>query len=188
MATGSTNQSSSRSSSSSRAKPKSGSRNARRTARQQSKPSDALRVLKDDHREVQKWFKEFEQTDDDQEKQQLAAQICSALLVHAQIEEEIFYPAAREALEDDDLLDEAEVEHNSAKQLISEIASMSVGEPLFDAKVKVLGEYVNHHIDEEEGELFAECRDSDMDLKQIGEELLARKTALMGEQGGKRAQ
>jgi hemerythrin superfamily protein len=187
MATGSANRQSSERSSS-RAKPKSGSRNTRRATRQQSKPSDALRLLKDDHRQVQKWFKEFDQTDDDQEKQQLAAQICSALLVHAQIEEEIFYPAAREALEDDDLLDEAEVEHQAAKQLIAEIAAMSVGEPLFDAKVKVLGEYVGHHIEEEEGELFAECRDSDMDLKELGEALTQRKAELMGEQGGMTAQ
>jgi hemerythrin-like domain-containing protein len=179
-ATPSTSSTSSRSSGASRAKPKSGSREGRRTARQKSKPQDALQLLREDHREVQQWFKAFEKTDDDAEKQRLAAAICSALVVHAQIEEEIFYPAAYDALEDNDLLDEAEVEHQSAKQLIAEIAAMRVGEALFDAKVKVLGEYVNHHIREEENELFPECRDSDMDLKALGTAMQARKQELMG--------
>ncbi len=95
--------------------------------------------------------------------------------VHAQIEEEIFYPAAYEALDDDDLLDEAEVEHASAKYLIAQIEASSPSEPLFDAKVKVLGEYVDHHVQEEEKEMFPECRASDMDLKALGEQLRARK-------------
>lgn len=142
---------------------------------------DAIKLLKTDHREVEEWFDAFEKTDDEETKQELAAQICMALTVHAQIEEEIFYPAAREAIEDEDLLDEAEVEHMTAKQLIAEIQSMQVGEPLFDAKVKVLGEYIKHHVKEEEGELFAECRDSDMDLKALGEALMLRKSELMGE-------
>jgi hemerythrin superfamily protein len=182
MATTGTSKSESRSSSSSAAaRGRSGSRAGRRSARQVAKPLDAVKLLKADHREVEAWFEAFEKTDDDGEKQELAAQICTALTVHAQIEEEIFYPAARNAIEDDDLLDEAEVEHMSAKQLIAEIASMSVGEPLFDAKVKVLGEYVKHHVKEEENELFAECRDSDMDLKALGEEMAARKAELMAQ-------
>ena len=100
------------------------------------------------------------------------------MTVHAQIEEEIFYPAAYDALEDDDLLDEAEVEHASAKDLIAQIQASNPAEPLFDAKVKVLGEYVQHHVDEEEKELFPECRSSDMDLKGLGEQLRARKEQL----------
>lgn len=105
------------------------------------------------------------------------------LTVHATIEEEIFYPAAYEALDDDDLLDEAEVEHASAKALIAEIEASQVGEPLFDAKVTVLGEYIDHHVQEEEKELFPECRASGMDLKALGEQLAARKAELMAAQG-----
>lgn len=110
-------------------------------------------------------------------------QICEALTVHAQIEEEIFYPAAREAIDDDDLLDEAEVEHASAKQLIAEIQSMTVEDRLFDAKVTVLGEYINHHVEEEESEMFPEARSSDLDLKKLGAQLEERKAELMAALG-----
>jgi hemerythrin superfamily protein len=166
---------------STRAKPKRGARATRRTQATSRRPQDAIALLKADHREVKKMFQEFEKTEEDAEKQQLAERICAALTVHAQIEEEIFYPAAYEALEEDDLLDEAEVEHASAKDLIAQIQSSSPSEPLFDAKVKVLGEYVDHHVQEEEKELFPECRDSDMDLKGLGEQLKARKSELTPE-------
>jgi hemerythrin superfamily protein len=156
-------------------KPRQGSRTARRETRAASKPVDILRLLKKDHDEVKKYFRDFENTEDDQKKQQLATAICEALTLHAELEEAIFYPAAREALADEDLLDEANVEHQSAKQLIHEIQSMKPGDNLYDAKVKVLGEYINHHVEEEESELFAECRDSDMDLKALGEQFQAAK-------------
>jgi len=123
-------------------------------------------------------FADYEKTEDDAEKQSLAGRICAALKVHTQIEEEIFYPAAYEALEDDDLLDEAEVEHASAKELIAQIEASSPSEPLYDAKVKVLGEYVDHHVQEEEKELFPECRDSAMELKALGEQMRTRKEEL----------
>jgi len=176
----------SKSSSSSKAAPKarakSGSRTTRRAAAATKRPQDAIALLKADHKEVDAMFKAFEKTDDDNKKQELAADICKALTVHAQIEEEIFYPAAYDALDadGDDLLDEAQVEHASAKALIAEIEAMAVGEPLFDAKVKVLGEYIAHHVQEEETELFPECRDADMDLKALGLELAARKQELIG--------
>lgn len=164
-----------------RARTKTGSRSTRRSTAAARKPADAIALLKSDHKEVEAMFKAYEKTDDDAEKQELANNICKALTVHAQIEEEIFYPAAYDALDEegDDLLDEAEVEHASCKALIAEIEAMSVGEPLFDAKVKVLGEYITHHVEEEESELFPECRDSDMDLKALGEQLAARKSELM---------
>ena len=162
-----------------RAKPRTGTSAARRPASPAAKPVGAIKLLKADHAEVKAWFKAYEKTKDDDQKQQLADQICKALTVHAQIEEEIFYPAAYAALEDDDLLDEAEVEHASAKALIAEIAASKVGEPLFEARVKVLGEYINHHVEEEEGELFPECKSSGMDLKALGEQLAARKAELM---------
>ncbi len=164
----------------SRAKPKSGARATRKASSAAARPADAIKLLKADHKEVKGYFSEFDKTDDDAKKQELANMICQALTVHAQIEEEIFYPAAYEALDDDDLLDEAEVEHASAKDLIAQIQASKVGEPLFDAKVTVLGEYIAHHVEEEESELFPECRSSSMDLKALGEQLAARKAELVG--------
>lgn len=155
------------------------SKSVRQAARVSKKPVDAIHLLKADHREVKGWFKEFEKLEEDDEKQTLAAKICLALSVHAQIEEEIFYPAVRGEIDDDDLMDEAEVEHASAKQLIAEIQKMKAGDRLFDAKVIVLGEYVNHHVEEEESEMFPESRDSDVDLKALGVKLAARKEELM---------
>jgi hemerythrin superfamily protein len=165
----------------SRARPKKGSRTSRRTAAASKRPKDAIALLKADHKEVDAMFKAYEKADDDAEKQTLATNICRALTVHAQIEEEIFYPAAYDALDEegDDLVDEAQVEHASAKALIAEIEAMQVGEPLFDAKVKVLGEYIKHHVEEEETEMFPECKDAGMDLKGLGEQMLVRKEELM---------
>jgi len=161
-----------------KAKPKTGARATRRTTTAARRPQDAIALLKADHREVKAMFSDYEKTEGDAEKKALAARICAALTVHAQIEEEIFYPAAYEALEDDDLLDEAAIEHASAKELIAQIEASSPAEPLYDAKVKVLGEYVDHHVQEEEKELFPECRDSDMDLKALGDQMKTRKAEL----------
>lgn len=167
----------------SRAKPKKGAPATRKAAVQNKKPKDAIALLKADHKEVDTMFKEFEKTEDDTRKQELADKICKALSVHAQIEEEIFYPAAYDALDEegDDMLDEAEVEHGSAKDLIAQIEASSAGEPLFDAKVTVLGEYVRHHVEEEEKQLFPECRDSKMDLVALGEAMAQRKDELMSD-------
>ncbi|WP_380871704.1 hypothetical protein ACFB49_26560 [Sphingomonas sp. DBB INV C78] len=162
-------------------KAKPASKAARKTERAAAKPADAIKLLKDDHKEVKSWFQQYEKLEKDSDKQVLADKICLALTVHARIEEEIFYPAAREAIDDDDLLDEAEVEHASAKQLISEIEAMTAGDRLFDAKVLVLGEYINHHVEEEESEMFPECRDSYLDLKALGAKLAARKAELMAQ-------
>jgi hemerythrin-like domain-containing protein len=108
-----------------------------------------------------------------------------ALKVHTQIEEEIFYLQARKATGDDDLLDEATVEHAGAKDLISQIESMKVGDDLYDAKVKVLGEQVKHHIEEEEDELFPEVKAAKMDLEALGKTISARKAEVMTELSGK---
>ena len=149
--------------------------------------SDATLLLTRDHAEVKKLFKEYEKLADaeadGQERQELAAQICQMLTVHATIEEEIFYPAAREAEVESDLLDEAEVEHASAKELIAQIESMGPDDELYDAKVKVLGEYVNHHVQEEEGEMFPKCRKADIDLAELAQQLSERKAELMEEVG-----
>ncbi len=147
---------------------------------------DAIKLLTDDHKEVQALFKAYQKlVDDDGEddlREELAQEICAKLTVHATIEEEIFYPAARDSVEDDegdDLLDEAEVEHASAKELIAQIAEGSAADELYDAKVKVLGEYIAHHVKEEEKELFPKVQQSDLDLEALGDELSARKAELL---------
>ena len=144
--------------------------------------NDAIALLKADHQEVSEMLERFEKARSNT-KEKLAQQICTALTVHAQIEEEIFYPAAREALgeEGEDLLNEAKVEHESLKELIAKIEGSGSDDELFDANVKVLGEYVKHHVKEEHNEIFPKCRKSDMDLKALGEELAARKAELMKE-------
>jgi hypothetical protein len=148
---------------------------------------DAVALLTDDHKTVQKLFKDYEklvQNDaDDEEKAALAKQICTELVIHAQIEEEIFYPAVREAIDDADLLDEAEVEHASAKDLIAQLSTMAPGDELYDAKVTVLGEYVNHHISEEQDEMFPQAKKAELDTASLGAELLERKQELQAEVG-----
>ena len=147
---------------------------------------NAIELLKHDHREVEDYFEEHEDLEEDAEKAELSAKICQALKVHMQIEEDIFYPAARRATRDDDLLDEAVVEHAGAKRLIAEIESMQVGDDLYDAKIRVLGEQIKHHVKEGEEELFPEVGHSDMDLKAVGKELEDRKIELMAETGAAR--
>ena len=151
------------------------------------KSEDAIKLLTKDHREVEALFKKFEGAkDDDSEKADIVAQICEALSVHAEIEEEIFYPAAREALSEkgEDLLDEAEVEHASIKSFVAQLEEAEPDEELYDAKVKVLTEYVKHHVKEEEGELFPKVKKTDLDLDQLGAEMFERKTELMADDEG----
>ena len=142
---------------------------------------DAIALLKADHRQVSEWFEQFESTRSDDKKRKLAQQICQALKVHTEIEEEIFYPAFLQATQDKDIHHEAEVEHDGAKKLIAEIEASGPDDDFYDAKVKVLSEYIKHHVKEEEqrGGMFAEARDSDMDLDALGEQLAARKSELM---------
>jgi hypothetical protein len=139
----------------------------------------AIDLLEEDHDEVIAYFDAYEGLETDAEKGELAQKICMALTVHTMIEEEVFYPAARKATEDDDLLDEATVEHAGAKNLIAEIEEMEPGDDLYDAKVKVLGEMIKHHVEEERKELFPECESSGMDLEALGAQLAKRKAALM---------
>ena len=149
---------------------------------------DACDLLDADHRAVKKMFKEYEELTKSrgrsvaQKKMDLARQICHELTVHAQIEEEIFYPALRAAIKDTDLLAEAEVEHQTAKDLIAQIEGMGEADEMFDAKVKVLGEYIDHHVKEEKGEMFPKARAArKLDLVSMRDELMARKEELMGE-------
>jgi hemerythrin superfamily protein len=143
--------------------------------------SDALRLLKADHDEVATMFEEYEDSDDDGEKEELAQRICAALTVHTQIEEEIFYPAARDILEGDELelVNEADVEHATVKELVSQIEASDVTDDHFDATIKVLGEYVKHHVREEESELFPRLEARELDREMVGNALVARKAELL---------
>jgi hypothetical protein len=141
---------------------------------------DATRLLTQDHREVEELFAKFEKAKGASEKQKLAHQICNELKIHTIIEEEIFYPALRGKIKDDDL-DEAIVEHDGAKLLINDIEAAEPDEQFYDAKVKVLQEEIEHHIKEEEkqqGNIFQQARASDVDLEALGEQLAARKQEL----------
>lgn len=150
--------------------------------------ANAIELLKGDHREVEQLFKQYEDIKEgaeDAAKGELVAQICDALTVHAQIEESIFYPAARQALqheEGQDLLNEAAVEHQTLKDIIGRLEMAPTSDPLYDAGVQVLSEYVKHHVREEENELFPKVRSSDMDLQAIGEQLAEMKKRLEGGQ------
>jgi hemerythrin superfamily protein len=163
----------------------SGKSRSRRTRRTGRRDPLAVKLLKKDHREVEGMFDEYEQLEDEQEKLALFQQIALSLKVHTQIEEEIFYPAERGEVEDD-LLDEAQVEHDGAKKLIAEIEAMQPSDDLYDAKVKVLGEYIKHHVKEEEqpGGVFAQAKRGEEDLDAMGERLKARKEELMASMGG----
>lgn len=155
-------------------------------AKSKTASSDAIDMLTSDHKAVKALFKQYdklaEADGDSDEKQAIAQQICHALTVHATLEEELFYPAAREVLGDDeDLIDEADVEHSTAKDLIAQIEDSSPNEALYDAKVKVLGEYIDHHVKEEEGEIFPKIKKAKLDTKMLGADMAARKEELMAE-------
>ena len=149
---------------------------------------DALRMLKDDHDKVKALFEKFQSARRDEEKKgEIAQTICQELTVHTQLEEEIFYPAVRAAIDDEDVMNEARVEHDSAKELIAEIEKMSPDEDMFDAKVKVLGEFVNHHIREEQNEMFPQVRKTDLDLNALAERMRSRKQQLVGDEAAEAA-
>jgi len=141
---------------------------------------DAISLLKADHRTVEKLFEDYESSDDREEKAELAQQICQELTVHAMIEEEIFYPACRAEEIEEEMMDEAQVEHDGAKTLIMELTAGSPEEEYYDAKVHVLSEMIKHHVNEEEkrGGIFSKARSSDMDLEAVGRRLATRKEEL----------
>ena len=146
---------------------------------------DALEFLKSQHREVEDLFKQFEKLGDEgpsEEKEPIVRMACEKLTVHASIEEEIFYPAARQIDDVESLLNEAEVEHNTAKDLIATLDSMDASDPMFSATFTVLSEYIKHHVKEEEGELFPKVKKSDLDLDALGQELAAQADELMSAQ------
>ena len=158
--------------------PRTATTRTRTKARSSRSTPNAINMLTEDHAKVRKMFKQFEKMKekaDDAEKAELVKQICMELTLHAQVEEEIFYPAAREALEEQDLLDEAEVEHASAKALIGQLQGIQPSDELYDAKVTVLNEYVEHHVKEEEKQMFPKVRKARLDLEYLGEQIKERK-------------
>jgi hemerythrin superfamily protein len=143
------------------------------------KGPDAVALLKADHRAVEKLFGQFEKAKGDDRRKALADKICLELRVHMQIEEEIFYPVSREYLKNDDIVDEAVVEHAAARDLMDEIEAMQPGDDLYDAKMTVLEEQIEHHVEEEEEDYFPKVKKTDMDLKAVGTRMAALKAQLM---------
>jgi hypothetical protein len=146
--------------------------------------TDAATLLTQDHRKVERLFKELEQATDSGRKKELAGKICKELIVHSMLEEEIFYPACREKGVEDDALDEAQVEHDTVKFLIGDLLSRSPGTPFYDAKVTVLASLVEHHVAEEEkavSGIFAKARTAGVDMTALGSRLEERKQRLMAD-------
>jgi len=151
------------------------------------KETDAIALLTADHKNVKALFKQFEQLkeqdDTDEQKARLVEQICNELTVHAQVEEELFYPAVREAISDDDLMDEADIEHASVKELVAQLEELEPGDDHYDARVTVLSEYIEHHTKEEEGQMFVQARKADVNTAELGKRIAERKEELRAELG-----
>ncbi len=149
--------------------------------------SDAVTLLDDEHIAVKKLFQEFNKLAENDgpadERKAIADKICTELTIHAQIEEDIFYPAMRSAQSDEDMMDEADVEHASAKDLIAQISSMEADESHFNAKVKVLGEMIDHHVGEERESMFPKARATKLDLVDLAAKLAERRSELEAEMG-----
>lgn len=146
------------------------------------KAQDATTLLRADHKLVDLLFEQYESAKSSTKKKTIVAQICMELTVHAQIEEEIFYPQVKEALKDKELIPEATVEHATLKSLIAQLEDGEPDDEMYDAKVKVLSEYVKHHVKEEQNEIFPKVKASKLDLLALGEQLVQRKEELMAKQ------
>ena len=147
------------------------------------KPRDAIALLRADHSKVSALFEQYERTRSAAKKSTIVAQICTALAVHAQIEEEIFYPAVKQAMKDKELVPEALVEHASVKSLIAQVEGVKPDGEMFDARIKVMSEFVKHHVKEEQNEMFPKARKTKLDMNQLGARLAERKQQLLGERG-----
>jgi hemerythrin superfamily protein len=147
---------------------------------------DAIAMLMADHKKVKKLFSDFDKLKEeggDDEKSAIVDQICNELKIHTELEEEIFYPAVRKAIDDSDLMDEALVEHAGAKDLIAQLEDASPEDDLYDAKVTVLGEQIDHHVKEEEGSIFPKAKKAKVDTEALGSTMTKRKIALMDKMG-----
>ena len=145
-----------------------------------SKTQEATALLRADHKLVSQLFSEYEKTNSSAKKKALVSQICTELKIHAQVEEEIFYPAVKQALKDHELVPEATVEHATLKDLIAQVEFVEPDGEMFDAKIKVLSEYVKHHVKEEQNEIFPKAKATTLDMVALGAQMAARKADLMG--------
>lgn len=145
---------------------------------------DAVALLRADHKQVSTLFAQFDKARTSARKQQIVAEICLELSVHTQIEEEIFYPALKQALKDRKLIPEAVIEHGTLKSLIADVENVEPDGEMYDARIRVLAEYVEHHVAEEHKEMFPQAKASKLDLKALGERMAARKAELIAEHGG----
>ncbi len=143
------------------------------------KIQDATAMLRADHKSVSLLFEEYEKARATTKKKELVTQICNALTVHAQIEEEIFYPAVKQASKDTELVPEAIVEHATLKALIAQVKGVEPDGEMFDARIKVLSEYVKHHVKEEQNQIFPKAKATRLDMMELGKQLAARKQELM---------
>lgn len=139
---------------------------------------DAISILREDHRRVDEMFRQFERLRDTRARGELANRICVELLIHAHVEEEIFYPAVREAIDDDDLMDEADIEHATLSALITDIMNLPPDGKGYGARVKVLGDYVRHHVQEEQNRMFSKARQARLDMRKLGEQILETREEL----------
>jgi hemerythrin superfamily protein len=151
------------------------------TADKSTKAQDATELLRADHKLVSGLFADYEKAPSAAKKKQVVAQICSELTVHAQVEEEIFYPAVKRALKDKELIPEATVEHGTLKSLIAQVEGIEPDGELFDARIKVLSEYVKHHVKEEQDEIFPKAKATSLDMRELGGRLAERKTELLAQ-------
>jgi hemerythrin superfamily protein len=141
---------------------------------------EATAILRADHKLVSDLFEQYEKSRSPEKKKELVAQICKELTIHAQVEEEIFYPAVQAALKDHELIPEATVEHATLKDLIAQVEGLEPDGEMFDAKIKVMSEYVKHHVKEEQNEIFPKARATSLDMTELGDQIMARKQELMG--------
>lgn len=142
------------------------------------KVQDAIALLRADHKLVSALFAEYEKARSTSKKKMLVSQICTELSVHAQVEEEIFYPAVKQALKDKEMIPEALVEHATLKELIGQVESIEPDGEMFNAKIKVLSEYVKHHVKEEQNEMFPQAKSTKLDMVELGGRMAARKEQL----------
>jgi len=161
------------------------SMNKSTTVKQSGKAQDAIALLRADHKLVSELFDEYEKSRSTSKKQQLVAKICTELTVHAQVEEEIFYPAVKAALKDKELIPEATVEHATVKDLIAQVEGVEPDGEMFDAKIKVLSEYVKHHVKEEQNEMFPKAKASNLDMGELGAKMAERKTELLAQRASR---
>lgn len=145
------------------------------------KSQDATTLLRADHKLVSELFESYEKASTTASKKKIVSQICMELSVHAQVEEEIFYPAIKKALKDHELVPEATVEHATLKSLIGQVEGVEPDGEMFDAKIKVLCEYVEHHVKEEQNEMFPKAKKTDIDMMKLGDQITARKQELIAE-------